>query len=84
MLRKDKDCFKARVQQELIENESLLDISIELTRINCEIEAMREIDTRRGAADVALLERMMSEHAFEYGRLQRWRELLEAATAESA
>jgi DNA polymerase-1 len=74
--------YAARVQQELIENQELLDISIALTRINCEIEAMRDIDTRRGEAEPAAIERMMSDHAFDAGRLQRWRDLLAANAAE--
>lgn len=74
--------YAARVQQALIENEELLDISIGLTRINCEIEAMRKIDTLRGVADLPTLERMMREHGFDAGRLGRWRELLEASVAE--
>ena len=76
--------YAARVQQALIENQALLDVSLGLTRINCEIEAMREVDTARGTADGAELERMMSDHAFEDARLARWRGLLDAAVAERA
>jgi 5'-3' exonuclease len=76
--------YAARVQQELIENEGLLDISFGLTRINCEIEAMREVDTARGAINAAQIERMMGDHLFDRGRLARWRALLDADIAEQA
>ena len=73
--------YAARVQQSLIEHESLLDTSIELTRINCRIEAMRDVDILRGAVDAGALEDMMAEHAFDSARLERWRRLVEPSIA---
>ena len=69
--------YAARVQQSLMANENLLDISIELTRINCEIAAMRQVETRRGAIDRENLERMMREQAFDAARTSRWRAWLD-------
>jgi DNA polymerase-1 len=64
--------YAANVQRSLIENESLLDVSQRLTRINCEIDDMRQVDTSRHPADAALLEQMMLEQGFDNARQSRW------------
>jgi DNA polymerase-1 len=64
--------YAANVQRSLIANESLLDVSQCLTRINCEIDVMRQVDTRRHPADAAQLEQMMLEQGFDNARQSRW------------
>jgi 5'-3' exonuclease len=68
--------YAASVQRSLIEHEALLDIGLQLTRINCEIEEMREVEITRQAVQADALERMMREQAFEAARLERWRSYL--------
>lgn len=70
--------YAGRVQQSLIEHESILDISSRLTRINCEVEAMRDIDTGRKAPDIIQLEAMMDDQAMDPLRRQKWQTYLDA------
>lgn len=70
--------YAARVQQSLIENEDLLDISIGLTRINCGIAEMRQVETRRGEIEREKLVRMIEEQAFDGARAGRWLQWLDA------
>ncbi len=70
--------YAGRVQQSLIEHESILDISSRLTRINCEVEAMRDIDTGRKAPDIIQLEGMMEDQAMDPLRRQKWQTYLHA------
>lgn len=70
--------YAGRVQQSLIEHESILDISSRLTRINCEVEAMRDIDTGREAPDKIQLEAMMDDQAMDPLRRQKWQTYLDA------
>ena len=65
--------YAASVQRSLIEHQSMLDIGLQLTRINCEIEEMRQVEVVRRAAQPDDLERMMREQAFDTPRLERWR-----------
>ncbi len=65
--------YAAAVQQALIENEKLLDISIQLTRINCNIKEMQQVRTRRGEVDRKKLDHMMLQQDFDARRLARWR-----------
>jgi len=69
--------YAARVQQSLIANENLLDVSIELTRINCEIAEMQQVETRRGDVDQEKISRMMQQQAFDTARVSRWRACLQ-------
>jgi 5'-3' exonuclease len=64
--------YAGRVQQSLIEHESVLDISSRLTRINCEVEAMREVDIERRNPDKMRLQEMMREQAMDPVRQQKW------------
>ena len=73
--------YASRVQRSLIENEALLDISIELTRINCQIAEMRQVQTTRGGVDVEVLGRMMQEQFFDASRRARWLAYLETPQA---
>ena len=70
--------YAGRVQQSLIEHESILDISSRLTRINCEVEAMRDIDTGRKAPDKIQLEAMMDDQAMDPLRRQKWQSYLDS------
>lgn len=70
--------YAGRVQQSLIEHESILDISSRLTRINCEVEAMRDIDTGRQAPDKIQLEAMMDDQAMDPLRRQKWQSYLDS------
>jgi len=70
--------YAGRVQQALIEHESILDISSRLTRINCEVESMREVDVERRNPDKKQLEEMMSEQAMDPVRIQKWQSFLDA------
>ena len=70
--------YAGRVQQSLIEHESILDISSCLTRINCEVEAMRDIDTGRKAPDIIQLEAMMEDQAMDPLRRQKWQVYFDA------
>ena len=76
--------YAARVQQALIEHQDMLDISLGLTRINCDIDEMRSVETARGEIDAAAVERMMREQDFGAARESRWRAWLRAASAEPA
>jgi hypothetical protein len=64
--------YAAQVQRSLIEHEAQLDVSLRLTRINCEISAMQQVDISRHRADVKQLERMMHEQTFDSARSSRW------------
>jgi len=70
--------YAARVQQSLTEHVAILDISSRLTRINCEVEAMREVDIERRNPDKIRLEEMMREQAMDPVRQQKWDTYLEA------
>ena len=72
--------YAARVQQSLIDNQALLDVGIRLTRINCGLDEMRDVNIMRGAADTRALEDMMQRQAFEPARAARWKAWLESAT----
>ena len=73
--------YAGRIQRALIEHQALLDISLALTRINCEIEEMRQVDIRRHQADVEKLQHMMRDQAFETARSTRWLNYLDASIA---
>ncbi len=70
--------YAGRVQQSLIEHESILDISSRLTRINCEVEAMRDIDIGRKAPDKIQLQAMMVDQEMDPLRRQKWQSYLDA------
>ena len=70
--------YAARVQQSLIEHESILDISSRLTRINCAVESMRGVDIERSSPDKKRLTEMMHEQAMDAVRIQKWKTYLDA------
>ncbi|MHC4221577.1 MAG: 5'-3' exonuclease [Planctomycetota bacterium] len=70
--------YAGRVQQALIDHESILDISSRLTRINCEVESMRDVDIKRKSADKKQLVKMMRDQAMDPVRIQKWQSFLDA------
>jgi hypothetical protein len=73
--------YAGNVQRSLIEHEALLDVSLQLTRINHEIKEMQQVDTGRRLGDPVQLKRMMYEQAFDNARSSRWISYLDAALA---
>jgi DNA polymerase-1 len=72
--------YAGRVQQSLIEHESMLDISSQLTRINSEVDAMSDVDIGRRPPDLDGLEKMMADQAMDSARTQKWRTYLDAGS----
>ena len=70
--------YAGRVQQSLIENESVLDISRQLTQINCEVESIDDVDIERGPADLDQIEKMMIYQAMDSSRRKKWQSFLES------
>ncbi len=68
--------YAGRIREALIEHDASLDTWLALTRINCEIAAMRAVDGARAAPDPARLERLMRAQDFGAARRARWREYL--------
>jgi 5'-3' exonuclease len=73
--------YAARVQRSLIEHESQLDVSLQLTRINREISEMRQVDISRHEANAKQLECMMREQALGPERSARWLAYLQTPLA---
>ncbi len=73
--------YAERIREALIEHDGILDTNLALTRINCDIDAMRAVDGSRGAPDPARLERLMRAHDFGATRGARWRDYLLGAAA---
>ena len=70
--------YAGRVQQSLIEHESILDISSRLTRINCEVDAMKHVDIGRRSPDLDALDEMMTDQAMDSARRQKWQNYLDS------
>ncbi|MCP3688724.1 MAG: 5'-3' exonuclease [Gammaproteobacteria bacterium] len=68
--------YAPRVQQALIENENILDISSRLTPINCEVPGINKIPIHRGAVQLDKLNDMMAAHDFDKVRRDKWQKLL--------
>jgi len=69
--------YAAAVQRSLIEHRELLDVSLRLTRINCDIEEMQQVDIRRRPAQADELLQIMQQQNFEVARSDRWRAYLD-------
>jgi 5'-3' exonuclease len=69
--------YAASVQRSLIENQAMLDVSQQLTRINCAIGEMQRVDTSRSEVQRDELEKIMHEQAFDAARRDRWRSYLD-------
>ena len=70
-----------RVMNLIQEHEAILDISSQLTPVDCGIEAMREVDIRRGQADRQRLLEIMDFQQMGQSRQQKWLRLLDSAMA---
>jgi len=68
--------YAGRVQQSLIEHESILDISSQLTRINCDVEAMNDVVINRAPPNIKQLTKMMEDQAMDSARRQKWQSYL--------
>ncbi len=68
--------YAARVQESLIENQPILDISSQLTTINCAVEDMDEVLIDRGRPQKESLYEMMQEQAMDPVRRRKWESYL--------
>ncbi|MFT5504381.1 MAG: DNA polymerase-1 [Gammaproteobacteria bacterium] len=68
--------FASQVQQSLIENEHLLELSSRLTKINCEVDAMDAVLVDRGKINALELDAMMIDQCMDNSRQQKWQELI--------
>jgi 5'-3' exonuclease len=64
--------YASQVQRSLIDNESILDISSSLTRINCHIESMQGVSISRRPADAEQLQKLMDFHQMDAARSDKW------------
>lgn len=64
--------YAAQVQRSLIDNESILDISSELTRINCQVESMQSVRISRNQANIEALQTMIDFHQLDSTRREKW------------
>ncbi len=68
--------YAARVQAALVENESILDISSQLTSINCTVDGLDSIQINRRKVDYDGIQEMMVSQAMDSVRQQKWRDYL--------
>ncbi len=69
--------YAQRVQQSLEEHESVLDVSPLLTKINCRIAEMEQVNVFRQPVDVDGLQALLDEHNLGPARRRRWLALAE-------
>ncbi len=68
--------YAARVQESLIENLHVLDISSQLTRINCSVNGLEDVSICRGQPRIEPLYEMMEAQAMDSIRRQKWENYL--------
>ncbi|MCP4188021.1 MAG: flap endonuclease [Gammaproteobacteria bacterium] len=68
--------YAARVQQSLIEHESILDVCDRLTQINCAVQDVDQLSIDRGEVHLEKLRDMMETHAMDEPRRHKWEALL--------
>jgi DNA polymerase-1 len=73
--------YAAQVQQSLIDNEAILDISSALTKINCAVESMQDVRISRNPANIDGLQQMMDYHNFDSLRREKWQNYLQTDSA---
>ena len=71
--------YAAAVQRSLLEHRERLQVGVQLTRINCELAEMQQVETSRQPAQVGAMRQMMEQHGFEPARVERWNRYLESA-----
>ena len=69
--------YAAQVQRALIDNESILDISSELTRINCQIDSMQSVRISRNQVDIEALQALIDFHQMDSTRREKWQTYLQ-------
>lgn len=67
-----------RIMNLLIEHQSVLDISSQLTPINCKIDAMQKVDINKTEVDKETLIEMMQYHNMGESRQQKWLQLIDS------
>jgi DNA polymerase I len=66
-----------RIMKLLLEHEEVLDISAQLTPIDCAIPEMQQVSTRVMQPDLDALQDMMQYHQMGEARQQKWLQLIE-------
>lgn len=67
-----------RIMKLLIEYEPILDVSSQLTPINCHVETMKNIEINKGKVDKKVLMEMMLYHNMGESRQQKWLQLIDS------
>jgi 5'-3' exonuclease len=67
-----------RVMHLLQEHEAILDISQQLTGIDCSVDAMKDVSILQGPVDVDGLEQMMAEQQMGDVRQRKWLDLVDS------
>lgn len=67
-----------RIMNLLKEHEYILDISSQLTPINCRVAEMQQVDVNAGVVNKALLLDMIKYHRLDQGRQKKWLQLVES------
>jgi 5'-3' exonuclease len=69
-----------RIMRLLIEHESVLDISSQLTPINCQVDSMKNVQIDKSKVDEEKLMNMMQYHKMGDSRQQKWLQLINSKT----
>ena len=69
--------YATQIQRSLIDNESILDISSALTKINCEIKSMQDVSILRRPANAEKLKELMGFHQMNSARCNKWQDYLQ-------
>ena len=67
-----------RIMNLLMQHQSILDISSQLTPVNCKIDAMKKVDINKTKVDKMTLMEMMQYQNMGESRQQKWLKLLES------
>lgn len=70
-----------RIMNLLLENQSVLDISSQLTPVNCTIDAMKNVSINRSSVDTEKLLDMIRYQNMGNSRLQKWLQLIESKSS---
>ncbi len=69
-----------RIMKLLIEHQAILDISAQLTPINCQIDTMKNVEINKHRVDRAALMEMMQYQNMGESRQQKWLQLIQSKT----
>jgi len=67
-----------RIMKLLTEHQSILDISAQLTPIDCQVEDMQQVEVQRTKADLEVIKRMLEQQGMGTRRQQQWLNFIEA------